>query len=115
MAATVGTLVAASQNVQIESVVSAAVRKNHELLDAHGFAPDMAARDFRDVFLAAVDAASVARSRVPTHKTQFSGGKVFVALDPLGATTQTASSPRDGGTMKALEGVRAMLPGMRFR
>lgn len=116
MAATVGTLVAASQNVQIESVVGAAVRKSHELVDAHGFSPAEAARDFRDVFLAAIDAASVARSRVPTRKTSFSGGKIFVALDPLGASTMTATSPHDGGTLKALEGVRAaLLPGLRLR
>ncbi len=58
IAATVATLVAASRSVRVESVVEAAVLRGKSLYSAHGFNPQLAAKDFRDVFLAAVAAAN---------------------------------------------------------
>lgn len=57
ISATVGTLVAASKSVRVEPVVEAAVRVSRAQVKAHGFDPKLAAQDFRDVFLAAVEAA----------------------------------------------------------
>jgi hypothetical protein len=66
IAATVGTLVAAANNVQVESAVEACVSRARFDMDAHGFDPSFAADDFANVYFEADNAVRASTKKVRT-------------------------------------------------
>lgn len=69
MAATVATLVAAANNIQIESAVEACVKRARYDMDAHGFDPSFAAEDFANVYFEADNAVRKSQKKVRTFNT----------------------------------------------
>ena len=83
MAATVGTLVAAANNVQIESVVEACVRRARYDMDAHRFDPRYAADDFANVYFEADNGVRAATKKVRSFNN-VDLGNIVSYVKPLG-------------------------------
>lgn len=69
MAATVATLVAAANNIQIESAVEACVKRARYDMDTHGFDPSFAAEDFANVYFEADNAVRKSQKKVRSFNT----------------------------------------------